>query len=92
MNDAEWLNAGTRRSVGAEDDPFRLIQFERCTQREKRGLFVAVMNDLDPGTAILAKTSDLVEGQGRVSAIDVTDDVCACFKHDILVDQARSRD
>src|SRR5581483_6983874 len=83
---------GAGRRIGAEDDAAELVHLARGAQREQRRALVAVVHELQPALAALADAADLVVGQGRVAAVDVTDDIGIRFENDILVDQAGAGD
>ena len=48
------------------------------------------MNDLDPPRTAFAQAGDLIVGQGRVSAVDMPNDVRIRFQHRIRINQART--
>ena len=50
------------------------------------------MDDFDACAALFAQALNLVEGQGGMAAVYVTDDIGAGFEHHILVDQSGTRD
>ena len=90
--DSERLNPGARGPVGAEDDAVELVQLARGAEREQGRGLVAVMDDLDPGLALLAEAGDLVARQRGVPAVYVADDVGPGLQHDVGVDQPGAGD
>ncbi len=45
--------------------------------------FISVVNDFNRPPTTLAKTSDLIEWQGGMPTIDMTDYIWVCLKHHV---------
>jgi len=90
--DAQGLDTGTGRPVGAENDPVQLVKFPGGVEGEEGRAFIAVVDDFETFPAGFAETDDLLIRQSRMTAIDMPDHIGAGFQDNILVNQARAGD
>ena len=90
--DAQGLDTGARRRVGAEDDAVKLAHLARGAECVEGRALIAVVHDLEAALATLADAADLAVRECRVPAVDVAHDVGVGFQHHVLVDEARTGD